>query len=55
MKKSTVFRRMLSEPGVIVMPGAYDALSARIAEMVGFRAVIHTGYGTAASLLGCRT
>ena len=52
MKKSTVFRRMLSEPGVIVMPGAYDALSAKIAEMVGFRAVIHTGYGTAASLLG---
>jgi methylisocitrate lyase len=43
---------MLSEPGVIVMPGAYDALSAKIAEMVGFRAVIHTGYGTAASLLG---
>jgi methylisocitrate lyase len=52
LKKSTVFRRMLSEPGVIVMPGAYDALSAKIAEMVGFRAVIHTGYGTAASLLG---
>jgi len=52
MKKSTVFRRMLSEPGVIVMPGAYDALSARVAELVGFKAVQHTGYGTAASLLG---
>jgi len=52
LKKSTIFRKMLSEPGAIVMPGAYDALSARIAEMVGFRAVIHTGYGTAASLLG---
>ncbi|MEM2007471.1 MAG: oxaloacetate decarboxylase [Sulfolobales archaeon] len=52
MKKSAVFRKMLSEPGVIVMPGAYDALSAKIAEIVGFKAVIHTGYGTAASLLG---
>jgi len=52
VKKSTVFRKMLSEPGVIVMPGAYDALSAKIAEIVGFKAVIHTGYGTAASLLG---
>lgn len=52
MKRSTIFRRMLSEPGVIVMPGAYDALSAKIAEIVGFKAVIHTGYGTAASLLG---
>ncbi|MEM1651652.1 MAG: oxaloacetate decarboxylase [Sulfolobales archaeon] len=52
MKKSALFRKMLSEPGVIVMPGAYDALSAKIAEIVGFKAVIHTGYGTAASLLG---
>lgn len=52
MRRSTVFRRMLSEPGVIVMPGAYDALSAKIIELAGFRAIIHTGYGTAASLLG---
>jgi len=34
------------------MPGAYDALSAKIIEMVGFKAILHTGYGTAASLLG---
>lgn len=52
MKKSSMFRKMLKEPGVIVMPGAYDALSARIIEMQGFKAIIHTGYGTAASLLG---
>jgi methylisocitrate lyase len=52
MKKSTIFRKMLSEPGIIVMPGAYDALSAKIIEMVGFKAIQHTGYGTAASLLG---
>lgn len=52
MKKSAAFRKMLDEPGVIVMPGAYDALSAKIIEAVGFKAIIHTGYGTAASLLG---
>ena len=52
MKKSTIFRKMLQEPGVIVMPGAYDALSAKIIELVGFKAIQHTGYGTAASLLG---
>mgnify|MGYP001626206421 FL=1 len=52
MKKSVIFRKMLNEPGVIVMPGAYDALSAKIIEIVGFKAIIHTGYGTAASLLG---
>lgn len=52
LKKSTIFRRMLHEPGIIVMPGAYDALSAKIIEMVGFKAIQHTGYGTAATLLG---
>ena len=52
MKKSTLFRQMLNEPGIIVMPGAYDALSAKVIELVGFKAIIHTGYGTAASLLG---
>ncbi|MGC8974929.1 MAG: isocitrate lyase/PEP mutase family protein [Thermoprotei archaeon] len=52
LKKSVIFRKMLNEPGVIVMPGAYDALSAKIIEIVGFKAIIHTGYGTAASLLG---
>lgn len=51
MKKSSIFRKMLQDPGIIVMPGAYDALSARIIELVGFKAIIHTGYGTAASLL----
>jgi carboxyvinyl-carboxyphosphonate phosphorylmutase len=43
---------MLQEKGVIVMPAAYDALSARIIEIVGFKGMMHTGYGTAASLLG---
>jgi len=51
-KKSTVFREMLSKRGVIVMPGAYDALSAKLVESAGFETIIHTGYGTAASLLG---
>jgi len=52
IKKSSLFRKMLQEPGIIVMPGAYDALSAKIIELVGFKAILHTGYGTAASLLG---
>lgn len=37
---------------IIVLPGVYDALSARIAEKVGFSAAFQTGYGTSASLLG---
>jgi len=43
---------MLREPGVIVLPGVYDALTAKLAERVGFKMITHTGYATAASLLG---
>jgi len=34
------------------MPGVFDALTARIAQHVGFDAMFQTGYGSAASLLG---
>ena len=37
---------------LIVLPGVFDALSARIAEQVGFDAMFQTGYGSAATLLG---
>jgi 2,3-dimethylmalate lyase len=50
--KGTVLRSLLQRPGLIIAPGVYDALSARICEMVGFEAVSHSGYGTAAATLG---
>jgi carboxyvinyl-carboxyphosphonate phosphorylmutase len=43
---------MLNEPGIIVAPGAYDGISARLIERHGFKAVYMTGAGTAASALG---
>lgn len=49
-KMSTRFRSMLNEPGVIVMPGVYDGLTAKIAEHVGFRMVTHSGGSAAASM-----
>src|SRR3989338_9920770 len=36
----------------LVVPGAYDCVSARLVEQAGFPAVYMTGYGTAASRLG---
>jgi methylisocitrate lyase len=43
---------LLSGEGeILVMPGVYDALTAKIAEHVGFKAVFQTGYGTSASML----
>jgi 2-methylisocitrate lyase-like PEP mutase family enzyme len=43
---------MLSAAEPVVAPGAYDALSARLAEQAGFGAVYMTGFGASASLLG---
>ena len=52
MRATTTLRRMLNEPGIIVAPGAYDGISARLIERHGFKAVYMTGAGTAASVLG---
>ena len=52
MRLSTRLRRMLDEPEIIVLPGAYDALTARLAERAGFSAVFTTGFGFAATVLG---
>jgi carboxyvinyl-carboxyphosphonate phosphorylmutase len=45
-------RELLSGPGPVVAPGAYDALSARLVEQAGFGAVYMTGFGSTASLIG---
>jgi methylisocitrate lyase len=37
---------------LVVVPGVYDALSAKLAERAGFHAVVLTGYGFAAAHLG---
>ncbi len=52
MRTSTTLREMLAGPDIIVLPGAYDALSARLAQEVGFDALFTTGFGLAASVLG---
>jgi carboxyvinyl-carboxyphosphonate phosphorylmutase len=45
-------RELLARGELVVAPGAYDSLSARLIEAAGFPAVYMTGFGTAASLLG---
>ncbi|GAM40731.1 carboxyphosphonoenolpyruvate phosphonomutase [Talaromyces pinophilus] len=50
---STKLSRMLTETNeLIVCPGVYDGLSARIAMQLDFRALYMTGAGTTASRLG---
>src|SRR6266704_2877115 len=52
MRVTTRLRELLADPGLIVAPGAYDALSARLIAQAGFSIVYMTGFGTAASVLG---
>jgi ketopantoate hydroxymethyltransferase len=52
MKTTTKLRQLIREPGIIVAPGAYDCLTARLIERAGFPAVYMTGAGTALTRLG---
>lgn len=45
-------RRRLTEGGILIAPGIYDAYGARFVEQAGFEAVYMTGNGVSASLLG---
>ena len=51
-RKIPLRRQIEDKKKVMVLPGVFDALSARIAEKVGFDAIFQTGYGSAATLLG---
>jgi 2-methylisocitrate lyase-like PEP mutase family enzyme len=51
MRATTRLRELLRSAPLIV-PGCYDALSARVLERAGFPAVYMTGYGTSLALLG---
>ena len=52
MKGTTRLRQLLSEPGMLVAPGAHDVMSARLVEAEGFQAVYLGGFATSASMLG---
>ena len=52
MDKAHVIRQALSQSGQIIMPGVYDALSAKIAARSGFEVIFITGYSLSATLLG---
>ena len=45
-------RSLLAEGGAVLMPGVWDALSARLASAAGHEVLFLSGYATAATLLG---
>lgn len=48
----SLLKQLNDKNKIIVMPGVYDALSARIAEQVGFDVVFQSGYSVSAGILG---
>lgn len=52
MRTTTRLRQLIERPEILVMPGVYDALGARIAEQAGFEAVTCGGFAATATLLG---
>lgn len=52
MSAADRLRALLAEPGIIVMPGCYDAMSARLIERVGFSATFMGGFAVAAARIG---
>src|SRR2546429_3676144 len=52
MSRRADLRRLVETKNGLVVPGAYDGVSARLVERAGFPAVYMTGYGTSASRLG---
>jgi 2,3-dimethylmalate lyase len=45
-------RGLISKKDILILPGIYDALTAKIAEKAGFKAILMGGYSISASRLG---
>ena len=51
-RATTSLRALLKEPAPLILPGCFNAMSARILEHAGFPALYMSGYGTSLNLLG---
>ena len=52
MLATSKLRQLIEQPGIIVAPGAYDCLTAKIIQQSGFPAVYMTGAGTSVARYG---
>src|SRR5579884_2700786 len=52
MRTTTRLRELLAGPDLLVVPGAYDGLSARLIVQAGFPIFYLSGFGSAACVLG---
>jgi 2-methylisocitrate lyase-like PEP mutase family enzyme len=52
LNSAKVLRDLLAEPGIIMAPGIYDGISARVCEQAGFKLGYLSGAGVATGYLG---
>ena len=52
MRKTTLFKRLIDSPEILLLPGVHDTLSARIGAKAGFKAMTGGGFSASATLLG---
>lgn len=52
MSGAQLLRERLKDPSIIIAPGCYDCLSARLIEQAGFEAAFMTGFGASGSVIG---
>jgi 2-methylisocitrate lyase-like PEP mutase family enzyme len=52
MRKTTRLRKFIQDEEILILPVVHDALCAKIAEQVGFKAICAAGYANSAALLG---
>ena len=52
MSPATRLRELLAAAEILVMPGCFDAISARLTERAGFKATFMGGFAVSASRIG---
>ncbi|OPY38385.1 MAG: 2-methylisocitrate lyase [Methanoregula sp. PtaU1.Bin051] len=52
MRKTTLLRKMILDPEILVIPVVHDPLCAKIAEQAGIKAIFSAGYANSAAYLG---
>lgn len=52
LNQSKRLRALLERPGILVLPGVYDCLGAKLCEQCGFEVAFTSGFGISASTLG---
>ncbi|RZI98690.1 MAG: isocitrate lyase/PEP mutase family protein, partial [Rubrivivax sp.] len=50
--RRAALKARIAQPPLVVAPGVYDGVSARLADRLGFDALYMTGYGVVASFMG---